>query len=255
MWHICSLPGLRRNYAQLKDSLVRRFGRRDLPTTARNKLHDLLQKSLNNDEFGEEVRRLVTLAYPGVDLKLQDQLAAETFLKGYKNIRVAYNVMNQKSLTLNAASELVTAQEHNFRATSGRDKEDWRGGRSRRVSFADEEAMAEDEEVLSTKLYSSSTVQAIEARLKELESLVKNSSLECRSRIQQYQQSNLAAYDKACFQCGEKGTLQKGLQIKIAKPNITFSQSISRSRTSKDCSYQQQRNEYCRTGVDEWNLG
>ena len=80
-------------------------------------LSEIRQKQENNEEFGEEIRRLVTCAYPGVDVVMQDQRAAEAFLKGYKKTTIAYDVLNKKPTTLNEAIEMVTFQEHNFKGT------------------------------------------------------------------------------------------------------------------------------------------
>lgn len=84
-------------------------------------LAEIRQRGESNDEFGEEVRRLVTQAYPGTDLEMQDQLAAKAFLRVYRNSRIAFDVLNKAPKTLNAAKEMVTCQEHNYRATVGRD--------------------------------------------------------------------------------------------------------------------------------------
>lgn len=62
-------------------------------------------------EFAEEVRRLNTLAYPGVDLHLQDQLATNAFLKGLINQKVAYEVMTRDPCSLAEAQQHVEAHE------------------------------------------------------------------------------------------------------------------------------------------------
>ncbi|KAL1249395.1 hypothetical protein QQF64_020400 [Cirrhinus molitorella] len=46
-------------------------------------------------EFAEEVERLVTLPYTGVELDLHDQIATYFFLKGLCNQKVAYEVLNK----------------------------------------------------------------------------------------------------------------------------------------------------------------
>ena len=136
MWYVCSLPkAMTANYISIRDSLTKRFGRKDPPATVRRKLAEIRQKGESNDEFGEEVRRLITQAYPGTDLEMQDQLAAESFLRGYRNSRIAYDVLNRNPKTLNEAIELVTYQEHNYRATVGRDNDYQRQERTRRVTW------------------------------------------------------------------------------------------------------------------------
>ena len=104
MWFLCSLPrDMLRTFAAIREALMKRFGRKDPPATVRRMLSEIRQKQESNEEFGEEIRRLVTRAYPGVDVVMQDQLAAEAFLKGYKNTKIAYDVLNKKPTTLNEA--------------------------------------------------------------------------------------------------------------------------------------------------------
>ena len=59
------------------------------------KLPNIRQKWEYNDEFGEKLRRLVTRAYSGTDLDMQDQLAVEAFLRDNHNSRIAYDVYNE----------------------------------------------------------------------------------------------------------------------------------------------------------------
>lgn len=86
--YVCSLPErTREDYVLLVEHLTQRFGRKDPPTTVRRKLGELRQGKETSAEFAEEVWHLITLAYPGVDLQLQDQLATDAFLKGLKTKR------------------------------------------------------------------------------------------------------------------------------------------------------------------------
>lgn len=62
-----------------------RFNRKDPPATARKRLEEVRQKGESDDEFAETVRRLVSQAFPSVSIELQEEIAAESFLKGYKN--------------------------------------------------------------------------------------------------------------------------------------------------------------------------
>lgn len=146
--YVCSLPEhIREDYTLLKEQLTQRFGVKDPPTTVRRKLGELRQGKESPAEFAEEVQRLVSLAYPGTDLLLQDQLATDAFLKGLKNQKGAYEVMNRDPQSLAEAQKLAEAHEHNFRATLGRDQ-DIRTGRARRVSWADEDGNFPDELLL-----------------------------------------------------------------------------------------------------------
>ena len=72
---------IREDYDKLAEQLRRRFGREIPEGTARRKLSEVRQgKETSLAEFGEEVRKLVTLAYPHVDVGLQEEFAAEAFL-------------------------------------------------------------------------------------------------------------------------------------------------------------------------------
>lgn len=50
----------------------------------RRKLGDFRQGMETSTDFAEEINLLVSLAYTGVGLVLQDQLATDAFLKGQK---------------------------------------------------------------------------------------------------------------------------------------------------------------------------
>lgn len=102
------------------------------------KLAEIRQRGESNDEIWEEVRRLVTQAYPGTDLEMQDQLAEEAFFRCYRNSRIAFDVLNKAPKTLNTAIEMVTCQERNYRATVGRDYDHLKEESARCVTLIDE---------------------------------------------------------------------------------------------------------------------
>ncbi|KAL7872017.1 hypothetical protein SRHO_G00070000 [Serrasalmus rhombeus] len=157
--YVCSLPEhIREDYTLLKEQLTQRFGQQDLPTIARRKLGELRQLKGSAAEFAEEIRRLVTVAYPGVDLELQDKLAVDAFLKGLKNQKVAYEVMNREPHSLLEAQRLAEAHEQNYRATVGREVDT--RGRARRISWADEENTYDDLHVASRRVQSPSYATA-----------------------------------------------------------------------------------------------
>lgn len=135
---VMTLPeNIREDYARLTEQLKQRFGKHIPTSTARRQLSELRQgKEASLGEFAEEVRRLVTLAYPNCTMELQDEFAAEAFLKGLRKPQVAYEVMNTDPKTLAEAQRLVEAREHNFKATVGRDCEG--KGKIRRVSWEDD---------------------------------------------------------------------------------------------------------------------
>ena len=170
MWFLCSLPrDMLRTFAAIREALTKRFGRKDPPATVRRMLSEIRQKQESNEEFGEEIRRLVTRAYPGVDVVMQDQLAAEAFLKGYKNTKIAYDVLNKKPTTLNEALEMVTFQEHNFKATIGRPQELLKRDNARRVSWIDEIESDEDVKVRRMNSQAFTTMDELDERLRRFE--------------------------------------------------------------------------------------
>ncbi|KAL0162333.1 hypothetical protein M9458_041729 [Cirrhinus mrigala] len=131
--YVCSLPEhIREDYTLLKEQLTRVLVSAAPATTIRRKLGD----------FAEKVQRLVTLAYPGVELDLQDQLATDFFLMGLCNQKVAYEVMNKNPHSLVKAQRLVEAHEHNYQATVGHDIDV--KSRARRISWADDEELSTD---------------------------------------------------------------------------------------------------------------
>ena len=62
--HLTFLRGFR-------EALMKKFGRKEPPATVRRILSEIRQKQDSNEEFGEEIRRLVTRAYPGVDIGMR----------------------------------------------------------------------------------------------------------------------------------------------------------------------------------------
>lgn len=153
--YVCSLPEhIREDYTLLKEQLTQRFGQRDPPTTIKRKLGELRQLKELAAEIAEEVQHLVTLAYPVVKLDLQDQLATDFFLKGLRNQKVAYEVMNKDPYSLVEAQRLVEAHEHNYRATVGRDID--AKSRATRISWADDEELSSDSLTVSRRVQSPS---------------------------------------------------------------------------------------------------
>ena len=86
----------RDSFESISRHMENRFNRKEPPSTARKKLSDLRQHNEKNEEFAEEVRRLVSRAYPTSSIELQEELAAEHFLKGHKNAKIAYEALNHQ---------------------------------------------------------------------------------------------------------------------------------------------------------------
>ena len=113
-------PAIKDNYTSLIEQLKQRYGKHIPPTTARQQLSDMKQgKDTPMQEFGEEVRNLITLAYPTSPIELQEELAAEAFLKGLRARNIAYDVINLKPKTLAEAQREVESHEYNYKAMYG----------------------------------------------------------------------------------------------------------------------------------------
>ena len=76
-------------------------------------------------------------------MAMQEELAAEAFLQGCKNHRVAYQAMNSNPQTLASTWELIDAYKHKYKATIGRDLEPATMGRARMVTWALDEEIGE----------------------------------------------------------------------------------------------------------------
>ncbi|CAC5388412.1 unnamed protein product [Mytilus coruscus] len=96
------------------------------------------QHNEKNEEFAEEVKRLVSRAYSTSSIELQEELAAEHFSKGHKNPKIAYEAFNRQPKTVSSAIDVVVQLQHNNRATLGRNVDYNTRQRSRRVTRKDE---------------------------------------------------------------------------------------------------------------------
>ena len=199
---ITTLPlSVQDNFDRLAKMMEDRFNMKDPPTTARKRLEDLRQKGETDDEFAEEARRLVARAFPTVTLTLQEELAAEAFLKGYRNSRVGYEALNKAPKTISEALDIVVQLQHNYKATVGRETEMRRS--SRRVSWEDEYLHAGEPKsgILLSKSHNSEQ-KTLQDEIKELRELFL-SNLEAKGRQRSPSPS------KGCFKCGDKSHFQR----------------------------------------------
>jgi len=199
--YVSTLPEtLRENYDALRLSLTGRFGKSEPPTTARKRLSTMRQQSETLEEFGEEIRRVVSSAYPGMPLHMQDEIAAESLLKGLKNKKIAFEALNQRPLTLHDAIDKVITLEHNFSATMGRDYD---SKPARRVSWSESSS---PELPTPSKLDSSDQrLQRIEATLQRLSDIV----LENKHPASHSREANTPQVRMKCYNCGEMGHMRR----------------------------------------------
>ena len=128
---------IRADYVKLCVELRQCFKHKEPAVTAQRKLIQLKQGRDTAKEFAEQVHRLVTQAYLVTSLaSMQEELAAEAFLQGYHNARVAYQAMKSGLKTLVDAQELVEAYEHNYKATLGHEADGATRHRARPVTWA-----------------------------------------------------------------------------------------------------------------------
>ncbi|RXM33956.1 hypothetical protein EOD39_5080 [Acipenser ruthenus] len=172
--YMCSLSEhVREDYSLLVEQLTQRFGQKDPPTAVRRRLGELGQNKESSAEFVEGVRRLITLAYPGVELELQDQLAVDLFLKELRIQKVVYVIMNKDPTTLVEPQKLVEAHEHNYQATLGRDPE--AKGRAQRIAWADQSVDSGEDDVPAAsqqvQMLSYATTEQLQAVLEKVDKL------------------------------------------------------------------------------------
>lgn len=163
----------RDDYVLLVEQLPQRFGQRDPPPNmVRRKLGELRQrKEETSAEFAEEVRRLITLAYPDVDgCQLQDQLATDAFLKCLKKQKLAYEVMNKDPSSIEKAQQRVETHKHNFRGTMGGETEI--KNKARPVSRASDRETFEDNTVCRVQTPQYVTAEQLTALTNHVQSLV-----------------------------------------------------------------------------------
>jgi hypothetical protein len=111
-----------------------RFNRIYPPAEGKKELEEVRQKGEYDDEFAEHVRRLVSQAFPSLNIELQEKIAAESFLKGYKNAKIGYETLNKIPKKFSQALDYVIQLQHNFRATISRENVQFQR-HSRRVSW------------------------------------------------------------------------------------------------------------------------
>ena len=131
----CQVGSGKTTCGSLNDEIKNWYEWREPASTTRQKLADLHQGSRTLVEHAEEVKKLVTQAYPDVDPHTQDQYAAVAFVRGLYHRRVAFLVLQQAPAILAEAIAFADTCEHNHRATMREDKS---RARSCRVSWADD---------------------------------------------------------------------------------------------------------------------
>ena len=132
------------DYQALKDALEVWFGKMEHPTSARRQLGYLRQKEGETlEDYADKVLTKVSEAYPGIDDKMEQDLAKEAFLRGCHHHSAAYAAAKKDPVTLQEALEEVQNSAVNLKAFG-------RGSiATHRVIFAGQE---DDDEEVNTQV-------------------------------------------------------------------------------------------------------
>ena len=199
------------SYGHLVEDLRIRFGGAESAGVARMRVDQLRQDSRSLTEYAEEVQRLTTLAYPGID--------------GYNNHQIACQVLNHKPPRLAEAQRKVEEFEHNYQVTVG--VKDGRSHKMRRVSWQDEGSGSEEDILQVRKVSTSSRKPSFEETvIKALADLAKGQAdqheeskrlrEEHRSQREEQQQLNAGfrvSLNKLQAQVSSSGGSSSGLPV------------------------------------------
>lgn len=111
----------RQNYAKLVKALQDRFAPLNQTELYRTQLRERRQRpSESLPEMGQEIRRLVNLAYPTAPDDVREILATEQFLDGLHNAEMRLKIKQARSNSLNDAIQRAVELEAFYRAESRR---------------------------------------------------------------------------------------------------------------------------------------
>ena len=128
------------SFDSLVNELQNRYGRVDLPETARAKMTSLLQGDKTRTQFAAEVAEIALLGYPNPDHnELRAEAEVRTFLRGCSDKQAAMWAMNFQAKTLGEAQDLMDRFRSNIDCVFG----DKLPSKARQVTFADETCMNE----------------------------------------------------------------------------------------------------------------
>ena len=107
----------RRDYYTLRDTLNKRYGLVELPTTARRQLQSLKQEETETlDDFADRVLIKAAEGFPDVSDQVLQGLAVENFLRGCRDKAAAFTAAEQNPDTLNEAMRDLRSASANLKA-------------------------------------------------------------------------------------------------------------------------------------------
>ena len=106
-----------RDYYTLRDTLNKRYGLVELPTTARRQLQSLKQEETETlDDFADRVLIKAAEGFPDVSDQVLQGLAVENFLRVYRDKAAAFTAAEQNPDTLNEAMQDLRSASANLKA-------------------------------------------------------------------------------------------------------------------------------------------
>ena len=107
----------RRDYYTLRDTLNKRYGLVELPTTVRRQLQSLKQEETETlDDFADRVLIKAAEGFPEVSDQVLQGLAVENFLRGCRDKAAAFTAAEQNPDTLNEAMQDLRSASANLKA-------------------------------------------------------------------------------------------------------------------------------------------
>ena len=176
------------DFYSLVGELENRFGRQDLPRTARAELPHMKMGDLKMEEFAEAVAKKALVAYPEPKMAdLRRETEVRTFLLGYKNPTVSFTALSRQPRTLAQAQDLIVDLESNYKGTIGE-----RLSKVRQVHFADDqperESTEDDLEIRASQVTIGDVCTVVENYLECERAFGVNQVSERKSRREQFEE-------------------------------------------------------------------
>jgi hypothetical protein len=105
---------VRKSYKKLKQSLMQRYGQKDLPFTVRRQLGYIKQEENETlEEFGDRVLGMTMEGFPTTEDDTVQMMAVDSFFKGCKDKAAAAIALEKEPSTMHEAVQAVKKSVHN----------------------------------------------------------------------------------------------------------------------------------------------